>query len=74
MLHYACLHFMLVEMGTTMVFLSLAHDFILANIVTGFYNKLLSYFVLFTFGYEVQHMRIAINSLNTRRQKRVTQQ
>ena len=58
----------------TMVLLLLAHDFILANIVTGFYNKLLSYFVLFTFGHEVQHMRIAMNSLNTGRQKRGIQQ
>ena len=55
------------------LWLSLAHGFILANIVTGFYNKLLSYFVLFTFGHEVKHMRIAINRLNTGRQKRGTQ-
>ena len=34
--------------------LLLAHDCRLANIVTGFYNKLLSYFVLFTFGHDLQ--------------------
>ena len=34
--------------------LLLAHDCRLANIVTGFYNKLFSYFVLFTFGHDLQ--------------------
>ena len=34
--------------------LLLAHDCRLANIVRGFYNKLLSYFVLFTFGHDLQ--------------------
>ena len=34
--------------------LLLAHDCRLANIVTGFYNKLLSYFMLFTFGHDLQ--------------------
>ena len=34
--------------------LFLAHDCRLANIVRGFYNKLLSYFVLFTFWHDLQ--------------------
>ena len=45
-----------------MVLISLAHDFILANMVTGFYNKLLSYFVLFTFGHEVQHLQATVST------------
>ena len=56
-----------------MVLLRLAHDHILANIVTGSYNKLLSYFVLFTFEH-ASHMRIAITSLSTGRQTLGTQQ
>ena len=38
-----------------MVLSSLAHDCILANIAIGFYNKLLFYLVLFTFGHDFAH-------------------
>ena len=62
MLHYACLHFVLVEMGTTMVLLRLAHDCILAHIVTGSYNKLLPYFVLFTFEH-ASHICVCLKRL-----------
>ena len=42
-------------MSTTYLLLELAHDHILANILTEIYNKLLSYFVLFPFQHDLTH-------------------
>ena len=42
-------------MSTTYLLLELAHDHILANILIEIYNKLLFYFVLFTFEHDLTH-------------------